>query len=50
MKKYEITYCEGSTINKKLIVEGSSLVEALTIFLEQNPYATYERVVAVEQE
>ena len=46
MNKYKIVYTEGNVINKKVIIESNTLIEALMIFLQENTNAVYESIEA----
>lgn len=50
MKKYEIIYDLGNTINLKTIVKANDTVEALTIFFETIPAAVYHSITEVDSD
>lgn len=48
--KYQITYDEAEVINKKIIVEGSDISEALCIFLLKHPTCKEFGIIEIIEE
>ena len=48
LKKYQIVFTEGNTVNNKIIIEAKSKAEAMIIFKDQHPGAIYETIDVIE--